>query len=324
LNPLRGRHPLLWAAALVVVLAAAMAGLLLQRRHHGGRMLSVHVAGPHGLVAVGNGVVAALYSSGELVKIDDRGRIAYRVAVGARPTNPSLLDDVVWVPVIGSRALLGVQAQSGVVVHRYHGMYSAAVPGPGDAIYLPTWTDAPAHPTLWRGRSVTRLDPATGRVLWTRRFDGIVLNLATTTTHVWVPNFVSPSVAVLDATTGQTLQTIRLPGRAVAIAIGRRCAWLALDRGPLLRLDPRSGAIEGMTDLSAANVDYMQAADDGVWVSNYSSPADSDLVHVGCATGRVDARVATGGASQGLAVTGRYVWTADFGHDELLRMVKPS
>jgi hypothetical protein len=311
------------ATAAATLLAGGIALALILNHRTASASLTVPAAGPHGLAAVGSGVVAALYRSGELLRVDGRGRVAYKITVGAHPTNPVRAGGLVWVPVVGRHELLGIRADTGAVVHRVAGTYAGAVTGGRDALYLPTWTSAPSKPALWRGHTVTRLDARTGRRLWSRSLDGIVLDLAAVSGSVWVPNFAGPYLTILDGRTGATRRTVRLPGRAVSVAVGGRCGWLALAGGPVLRLNPRTARVIGATSLGGADVDYMEAGDDGVWLLRYTSPADSVLEHVSCATGRADRALATGGASQGLVVTDRYVWAADFGHDRLLRVVKP-
>jgi outer membrane protein assembly factor BamB len=291
---------------------------------HGGsgERLRVLVTGPHGLAPIHSDVVAALFTAGDIVRIDERGRVVYRVAVGKHPTNPTVEGENVWVPTVGDHRVVEIEAASGRVVRTVGGTYAAAIAGPPGAIFLPTWIKAPRQPTRWRGNAVTRLETRTGKVVWRRSFSGIVLTVAYRAGEVWVPNFAGDTVAILNARTGATVVVAKVPGRPVGVAVGDRCAWVALAGGGLLRLQPRTAHLEGTTAMDGNYIDYMIAADDGVWLSPYASQTVAHIEHVSCRTGRIDGRIDANGASQGLAVTGSHLWAADYERGEVVRLRK--
>jgi streptogramin lyase len=282
----------------------------------------VRLKGPHGLAPIRSDVVAALFVAGDIVRIDESGRIVYRVGVGKHPTNPAVEGKNVWVPTVGDHRVVEIQAASGRVVRIVGGTYDAAIPGPPGAIFLPTWIKAPSEPTRWRGNAVTRLDTRSGKVVWRRSFSGIVLTVAYGAGEVWVPNFAGDAVTILNARTGATVVVAKVPGRPVAVAVGDRCGWVALAGDALLRLQPQTAHLEGTTAMDGDYIDYMIAADDGVWLSPYASPTAAHIEHVSCRTGRIDRRIDAHGASQGLAVTGSHIWAADYESGEVVRLRK--
>ena len=309
--------------ALAVLVLAVIAIVALGRGKSSAGLLRVKVPGPPGLAPLGSGVAAALFNAGSVARIEGDGHVAYRVPVGTHPTNPAIEGAHLWVPVPGDQRLVELDASSGKVVRRLPGMYAAAVAGPPGALFLPTWSSPPKRASLWRGNAVTRLDTATGKTVWRKSFPGIVLTIAYYGGRVWVPNFAGNEIAVLDAKSGATVTTLKVPGRPVAVAAGRGCAWAAMAAGPLLRLDPVNGRIEGKTQVGGGSVDYMVAVQGGVWLAPYSTATTAAVERVSCQTGRVDVHLGAEGASQGLAVSGDRIWAADYGQNQVLRLKVP-
>ncbi len=310
------------AAALAIAVTAVLVLVTHTGRKQHPAVERVAVPGPHGLAGLGSEVAAALFDAGAVVRVGENGRIVYRVSVGSHPTNPVVAGNSLWVPVVGDHRLVELNARSGKVERRLTGTYAAAAAGPAGSLVLPTWRSAPAHPKLWRGDAVTRLDTVTGRTIWRRSFGGIVLTVASRDGQVWVPDFAGNRLAVVSAADGATRSEVRLPGRPVAVAVGESCAWVAIAKGSLLRMNPRTRKIEGRTPLHGDNVDYMVAGHRGVWLTRYASPSAAVLEHVSCKSGLVDMQRQVGGASQGLAVGDTHLWVADYGRGEILRLDK--
>ena len=205
-------------------------------------------------------------------------------------------------------------------------------------------TEAPSPPSnvavgegaIWalntEERTVTKIDPATHKVV--RRFSigGIPSDIAAGAGAVWVGRgggaSVNATVAIsrVDPRTATVTNTTRLreaaeegwpTGGFPGIAVGDGGVWAVDPAGSISRLDPRTGRVVATVRAEASTI---AAGDAGVWFVN----ADNDAVsRIDPRTNRVGQTIRVGASAlRGIAVGAGAVWAAGE-HEGLVWRIDP-
>ena len=169
-------------------------------------------------------------------------------------------------------------------------------------------------------RTVTKLDPATHKVV--RRFSigGIPSDIAAGAGAVWVGRGGGAShnstvaISRVDPRTTTVTHTTRLrrgaqegwpSGGYPGIAVGGGAVWVVDPDGSISRLDPRNGRVVATI---RANASTIAAGDAGVW---FASADSSEVRRIDPRTNRVGQTIRVGSdALRGIAVGAGAVWAA--------------
>ena len=156
----------------------------------------------------------------------------------------------------------------------------SAIIGAGSSPDFGGPTGIAAEPgSVWAGvpslKSIVRIDPLTNAVVAT--IPGMTCaegQVAADSSGVWVAD--CDAVRRIDRGTNTVTKTVRIPGAtgmgAMGIAVGLGSVWA--QAGPLIRIDPASGAILGRSSLDASLVwgEYsLEVGFDSVWVRQIDS-----------------------------------------------------
>jgi outer membrane protein assembly factor BamB len=172
---------------------------------------------------------------------------------------------------------------------------------------------------------VRRLDPRTGKTMWSRRVPDAD-HIAAGADRVWVADGAQGRVLGLDARTGKVVATIDVgpgrfdaisPGAAQPIAVTADGVWVATAQG-LVRLDPATGALAEQVPVGA--VEGVVAGPNGLITAATvpgpdGRPAASRIVRVDPATRQVaaEAQVDHIPSLIGLAASADAITVARFG-----------
>jgi peptide/nickel transport system substrate-binding protein len=183
-----------------------------------------------------------------------------------------------------------------------------------DRIPLP---DAPGRlafggGALWAatgiGRTVVRIEPATGRITQTIRLGIEPADVAFSHGELWVADPGDRALLRIDARSGIVRRTIELPARPSAVAIDHDAVWVAShDDGSVLHIDVRSNAVVDSVDVGQGP-SALIASRDAVWAAN---SLDGTVSRIDPRSGNVVATVPTGSGPAGVTATGSKVWVAN-------------
>ncbi|HEX5088867.1 MAG TPA: hypothetical protein VFV89_13740 [Nocardioides sp.] len=138
---------------------------------------------------------------------------------------------------------------------------------------------------------ITRVDPATNRVTRVVTPPYPVGFGTYAPPFLWVASFMNDVVMQLDAETGQVLRTITRSASApwdgpVGLASTARDVWVVNHNSPtLIRMDPVTGAVDGITKLPGRKAAGPILAAGSLWVAMIKS---NQVVRVDPTTGQVD------------------------------------
>ena len=168
----------------------------------------------------------------------------------------------------------------------------AAIDGKGDVAAFVDTATVPSNVAVGEGgvwflttqdRTVSRIDPQTGKVVSTVEMPSIPSDIAVGAGSVWVGTVggradvnTTGRISKIDPATGKVVQTIRLPGKGSGwaslgypgIAIGDGAVWAKNPRDSISRIDPRSGRVTGDVKAEAGGI---AAGKEGVWFVNGNS-----------------------------------------------------
>jgi YVTN family beta-propeller protein len=194
--------------------------------------------------------------------------------------------------------------------------------------------------------TLSRLDPAGGKVTATIQIGGAPAGVAASDSAVWVGNFsegkvrrVDPGSDAVVATiatgsqplgpaiapdgslwvsdfsgslthfdaAGSVVSHVSVPGQPAFLAIGLGAVWVTNTDGDLRLVDPATGAPSGAPIPIGQDVDAISLAPDAAWVSTYS---DGVVARVDPGSRRVTRRFRLGARLGGIAVDGASVWVS--------------
>ncbi len=214
--------------------------------------------------------------------------------------------------------------------------------------------------SLWVSNSssgtVSRIDPATRRVLANVQIGGQLGGIAASGSAVWVSDFGSGTVVRIDPDHGAVVARIAVGGRPTGIAIdangtvwatnldgyvsridpaggrvlgrltlpsggstplvARGLVWVGLQNGALVAVDPATAALKGTTVTVAQDVDAIVDTSAGLWVSTFSGTA----ALVDPASRKVKRRLHLSGRGAGIAASGGRVWVSDYDNRYVLEL----
>jgi virginiamycin B lyase len=142
--------------------------------------------------------------------------------------------------------------------------------------------------------SVSRIDPATNRVVATIPVGRAPSGLAVGAGAVWVSSSHDGTVARIDAATNRVVATIAVGRAPGAVTVAGGVVWVALPKGGLRRVDPASNRSTVVRIPRCCNGE-LAAGEGTLWVANRG---DATLVRVDPTTGRVAARVLLPGTTE--------------------------
>lgn len=230
---------------------------------------------PTGLAVAGGAVFAANGADGSVVVIDaPNGTISRTVALSGFPTHPATVDvgeGAVWVANSNDASVLRLDAVSGERVAR---IPLANLPDEVHSGAVFTGVAA-GEGAIWVAagqlrRTVSRLDPATGRLIATIKLHDAPQGIAVGAGAVWVTNQFGDSISRIDPTTNRVVQTIPVGRGPVGIGVGLGAVWVAnsLD-GTVSRIDPRTNKVVDTTEIGGAP-GYVTVGPGAVWVTAHA------------------------------------------------------
>lgn len=264
-------------------------------------------------MAVGpDGVWAAAHREGVVRLIDPRtNRVARTVRVGdsgSQPGDPDVAAGALWVPLFQGGRLQRVDLRTGAVTTALRGTFWQAAAGYG-SVWLLEWRGQGPGWTDWNGRTVTRLDPRSGKVTARIAVRGGARNLAAGEGGVWVVS--QGAVDRIDPRTNRITARVRVAPAPEQVRVGEGRVWVTCRGGALAGIDPRrlkqTARIHTGTDAQ-----YLDVGDGAVWVGNVNDISDSTLARVDPARARVTRTIPVADGPQGLVVGFGSVWVGSF------------
>lgn len=263
-------------------------------------------AGPCGIASSSDGIWVGVYGAGVVLRLDGRGRITRRVAIGRWACHVALSKSAVFVTRDRAAQLVRLDLRTG----RIRTVRVDASPFDVLLAAGAVWT------TGWEHGTVTRLDPVTLRAIAVVRVSDNPAGLAWCAGRIWVGH--GRRARMLTAMDPKTLRTRRVD--AAAEAPGRPTCingdiWVTtLDS--VLRLDGRTGSVLSRTHLGGTPAEAASAADGLVWVTD----KERSLVHrVDPQTGVVVDSFPAGPGAFSQARMGRSMWITSFAGSDVRR-----
>jgi YVTN family beta-propeller protein len=285
-------------------------------------------ASPTGLAQAGGSVWVLNIGANTVSRIDAGGRVVVRVVPLPGPADAIAADESgAWVVYVRSGSGLGTgSAGAAFVDTRFNDVTRTVVLNRlfegGDAIAL-------GAGSVWAADRgfVTRIDPATGRILALIHVDSTGNSgVAVGDVAIWALGF--PGVVRIDPATNTIVATIPVAQNVsgggpspTALAVGAGAVWVAnrfvvsggslghlppTMRGTVSRIDPATNAV--VATIPVGHDPFGIAADDGaVWVANRTGFTVS---RIDPRTNRVVATIRIGNRPQGIAVGAGAVWVA--------------
>jgi len=202
----------------------------------------VLVAGPVGLLAVGNTVWVASSGAGTVVAFDARsGRRGARVAVGATPLRLAWDGRLVWATVFGAGRVVAIDPGRARVVRR------VAVSGQPEGIVA-------AFGAIWvvrqQARALSRI-ASDGRITSTYRVGQEPRLVAAGANALFVSDYRAGTVTRVDPRTGTTRTSARLCPGAQDMAVSGTTLLVSCTAGDeVLAVDPDSLRVTGRVAVS--------------------------------------------------------------------------
>ncbi|HET9739999.1 MAG TPA: protein kinase, partial [Solirubrobacteraceae bacterium] len=214
----------------------------------------------------------------------------------------------------------------------------AAIEGAGTRLASFTGTDTPPSNVavgeggVWalslEGRTVTRIDPATKKVVKRLRMRSVPSDIAVGGGAVWIAS--EDGLSRIDPRTAEITRTVKLPDAGSQgdlpfsvwgfpqIAVGAGAVWAINPDRTVSRIDPDTGRREATIDVDAATI---AAGEEGVWLIR----GDDTLAvtRIDPTTNRVGRSIRLGAQSlSAVTVGGGYVWASAEG-DGLVWRIEP-
>jgi ABC-type branched-subunit amino acid transport system substrate-binding protein/DNA-binding beta-propeller fold protein YncE len=214
----------------------------------------------------------------------------------------------------------------------------AAIEGAGARLASFTGTDTPPSNVavgeggVWalslESRTVTRIDPATKRVVKRLRMPSIPFDIAVGAGAVWTVS--DDGLSRIDPRTADITRTVKLPDKGYQgdlpfsvwgfpqIAVGAGAVWAINPDRTVSRIDPATGRREATIDVDAATI---AAGEEGVWLIRGDDTFG--VTRIDPTTNRVGRSIRVGAQSlSAVAVGGGYVWASAEG-DGLVWRIEP-
>jgi YVTN family beta-propeller protein len=210
-------------------------------------------------IAAGRGAIWVAHASGTVVRVDPRtGRPGKPLKAGGSLTGIAVAGNRVWVTDISTSSLIEIDAKTSRI-RRVFRLANGAV------------RVAPAGDVLWvtgRERSVTRVDPRSGKVGPSVEVGLGPIGLAYDGKRVWVANSDDGTVSRIDATSGKRAGApVRVGGGPIGVAVAGGSVWVAnQDDLSLTRIDPDQGRVVGEPVDIGSSLRGITAGRGAVWV----------------------------------------------------------
>ena len=153
---------------------------------------------------------------------------------------------------------------------------------------------------------VTRLDPASNRVIGQLVLGGQPAGLLGDGVTLWVADY-SGSVVRVDTRTNAVVARIPLGGNPEALALGFGLLWVSNQDGTLTAIDPSTNAVAGAKVTGDPDLDAVAIGSDALWTTSFYG---GTLLKVDPASRQVVRRVRLGGEGSGVLVRGGSVWAS--------------
>jgi peptide/nickel transport system substrate-binding protein len=156
--------------------------------------------------------------------------------------------------------------------------------------------------------TVSRIDPAAGRVVQTIPVGNAPAGVAVGYGSVWVTNSSDRTVTRINPITDATVQTIPLGAGATGVVAALGGVWLTDEAGGrVLRIDPSTDQITQTISVGTGPT-AIAAADGAVWVTN---SLDGTVSRIDPQTNTVVATIAVGDGPDAIALGAGGVWVAN-------------
>jgi len=255
--------------------------------------------GPCGAVASGGAVWVGVYDTGTVLRIDARDRVAKRIRVGPGACRLALDTRAIWVTRDRAGVLVRIDRATGRRLSIFVGR------SPFDVLLTKRslWT------TSYDIGTIATVDARAGRSTRLYKDGGYPAGLALCGGRVWVGH--GRDVTWLTAIDPGTHRITRIP-------VGVKApSWPRCVRGELwvtttdsvLRVDPRSGAVDARIALGGTPVEAIAGPDGLVWVTDKER---SVVVRIDPATNSVVDSFRAGPGAFAMARVGDSVWVTSF------------
>jgi streptogramin lyase len=262
-------------------------------------------AAPCGATATNGTLWVGVYNSGALLRINARGRVTRRIAVGESACRVAVDSRFVWVTRDSANEVVRVNRSTG----RLEQVAVGAVP------FDVLRADGFVWVTNWDDGTLTKIDPERGAAVATVRVAANPTGLAECGGRIWVGHGRNARrITSIDPT---TLRVRR-------VTVGATPEWPHCIRGvvwvtapdSVLRLDARTGRVLSRLRIGDTLADAAAGPDDLVWVTD----KQHSVVHRVAASGRsvVDSFPAGPGAFA-LARVGDSMWVTSFAGADVRR-----
>jgi streptogramin lyase len=204
-------------------------------------------------------VIAGLGSQVDLFHFDPGGYTNFNSFVA--------VDGTLWIPDSGHGKLIRYDTSARQVAAEIQ------VGDPSKATFGDPQVVAVAGDSIWvtqcAERKLSRVDPATNRIVDSIQLDVEPYDIAIDGNTLWVTSFEPDQVLRVDAQTKEVI-AIKDIGKPLGIALGGGAVWVAEHRqGNLVRIDPATNTIVERIQLpDGSTPENVIFADGSVWVAN--------------------------------------------------------
>jgi hypothetical protein len=156
-------------------------------------------------------------------------------------------------------------------------------------------------------------------------------NIAAGAGAIWVTNFADGTISRIDPNSRRVVATIRLGGRNLGqLAVSHGMVWVLREDydiskhgGELIRLDPKTNLVDGITILgkNVCGGFGMAMTADAVWVT---ADAQGKVIRIDPATGKIVTRIRMDGPPIAPTVSQGDLWVADEGNESRLWRIDPA
>jgi DNA-binding beta-propeller fold protein YncE len=241
--------------------------------------------------------------------VDPRGRRSGFARASVEVLRPPLSVKVGLSPVamtFGSNALWTADYDGGTVTRVEGGKSRARIAiggSPGGIAF--------AGGSIWVGDFrpnglLTRLDPATNRVIGHLVLGGQPAGLLGDGDTLWVADY-SGSVVRVDARTNTAVARIPVGGNPESCALGFGLLWVSNQDGTLTAIDPSRNAVAGAKVTGDPDLDAVAVGTNALWTTSFYG---GTLLKVDPASRRVVQRIRLGGEGSGVLVRDGSVWAS--------------
>jgi len=175
--------------------------------------------------------------------------------------------------------------------------------------------------------SVSRIDPATNKVVATIRVGSAPFGVAVGVGAVWVTNQDGNTVSRIDPSRNRVAATIRVGMLPIGVAITPGAVWVGNHHGDsVVVIDPTTNEVVKTVSVGSTPVGgpaHMVAGAGAVWIG---VPDTSSITRIDTATStvRANAKIASGGVCGDVALASNAVWIAGGGCAVGITRVNPT